>query len=154
VDGGVVLANGFALRDLDGQVRAFLKLIDGAALVLCDAEGRAQVQFHALKSGARLTLGHGPAAIVADADPLRPSVALQDGKGRPRLTLLLIEGQPTIALTDAEGAARLHLRVDDDGCGFDLADADRRARFLVREEGGKARIKLVDDTGKVVFEKP
>jgi hypothetical protein len=48
VDGGVVLANGFALRDLDGQVRAFLKLIDGATLVLCDAEGRAQVQFHAL----------------------------------------------------------------------------------------------------------
>ena len=41
VDGGVVLANGFALRDLDGQVRAFLKLIDGTALVLCDGEGRA-----------------------------------------------------------------------------------------------------------------
>src|SRR5262245_51068502 len=51
VDGGVVLANGFALRDLDGQVRGFLKLIDGAALVLCDDEGRAQVQLHALKGG-------------------------------------------------------------------------------------------------------
>src|SRR5262245_36372338 len=48
VDVGVVLTNGFALRDLDGQVRGFLKLIDGAALVLCDAEGRAQVQFHAI----------------------------------------------------------------------------------------------------------
>jgi hypothetical protein len=60
VDGGVVLANGFALRDLDGQVRAFLKLIDGAALVLCDDEGRAQVQLHALKGGGRMTLAPPP----------------------------------------------------------------------------------------------
>jgi len=26
--------------------------------------------------------------------------------------------------------------------------------FFVREEDGKARVRLVDDTGKVVFEKP
>jgi hypothetical protein len=52
-------------------------------------------------------------------------VALQDPKGRPRLTLLLIDGHPTVALSDAEGVPRLHLRVDGDGCGFDLVDADR-----------------------------
>ena len=67
---------------------------------------------------------------------------------------MLIEGQPTIALADAGGVPRLHLRVDGDGSGFDLADAGRRVRFLVREEGGVARIKLIDNTGKTIFEKP
>jgi hypothetical protein len=67
---------------------------------------------------------------------------------------LLSEAGPAVALSDAEGVPRLHLRVDGDGCGFDLVDADRRVRFLVRKEDGKTRIKLVDDTGKTVFEKP
>jgi hypothetical protein len=101
-------ARELVLRDAEGRPRVVAKADDAPALVMLDAGGNevARIGAAPVGQGGRLPLGAGAGAVVIDTDPVRPSLALQDGKGRPRLTLLLSEAGPAVVLSDAEGVPR------------------------------------------------
>ena len=130
---GVLVGRSLYLREDPDRPYVRLKnLPGGAGLVLVDAEGKGQVFLFAAPEGGQLVLGGSGPPLALEGSPARPSLTLRDGRGRRRVVLSGGDA-PGLVLLDGSGRERLEL-----SCA----------------SGGAARLRLLDPTGRAVFEAP
>lgn len=139
----IVEAEQFILRDVDGNMRAFLSLVeDSPSLVLHDKHGNPVVLLGVFQDGspslAFFDKQHNPCAVLSVSDG-SPSLTLRDKDGKIRAKLSLFDdGSPSLALRDKDGKTRAELSTFGDGLPL-LVLYDRhgksRASLGVREDG-------------------
>lgn len=168
-----------ALLDVEGQVRAGLRLRDGdPGMFLNDGHG---------KESLRMALGSsGPEVFLYDDQHVArtgfavqnnvPGLFLRDGNRTERLSITVQDGGPGIFFKDSRGQSRLQLAVtdrsmlllsDDHGQvrmnvlvdrkgnpSVNMRDSETNAQAKFGITGGEPEIVLIEKGGNKVFERP
>jgi hypothetical protein len=134
--GRTIEANSFVLKDLDGNVRASLAMVQGDPMLrLFDSAGRPRIVETVNLLGASVglvdTAGKTRAALVATLVG-DPSLTFADEEGKPRSVLAVANGAPGLALLDSARKTRVGLEVAATGIpDVWVADTDGKRRVVL-----------------------
>ena len=169
-----------ALLDVEGQIRAGMRLRDGdPGMFLNDTDGKEALRMALGSAGPEIFLyddnqvartgfavqNNVPGLFLRDANRKErlnitvqdggPSVLLKDSNERSRLQLAYNNDRPMILLSDQDAAARMSILVDGKGDpSVNLRDhaSNAAARFSIT--GSEPQIVLIEARGDTIFERP